>query len=50
MGVIKNRVLNVILQTLNSVLVPLNSVLAPMIGAKMGCYFNNSMFLIKKYN
>ena len=27
--------------TLNSVLAPLNSVSAPMVGAKMGCHFNN---------
>ena len=36
--------------TLNSILAPLNSVLAPMVGVKMGCHFNNSIFLIKKYN
>ena len=27
--------------TMNSVLAPLNSVFAPMVGAKMGCHFNN---------
>ena len=36
--------------TLNSVSAPLTSVFAPMVGAKMGCHFNNSVFLIKKYN
>ena len=36
--------------TLNSVLAPMNSVFAPMIGVKIGCHFNNSMFFIKKYN
>ena len=36
--------------TLNSVLGPLISVFAPMVGAKIGCHFNNSMFLSKKYN
>ena len=36
--------------TLNSVLSPLNSVFAPMVGAKLGCHFNNLMFFIKKYN
>ena len=30
--------------TLNSVLALLNSVFAPMVGAKMGCHFNNLMF------
>ena len=30
--------------TLNSVLAILNSVFAPMVGTKMGCHFNNSMF------
>ena len=29
---------------LNSVLTPLNSAFPPMIGAKMGCHFNNSIF------
>ena len=28
----------------------IDSVFALMIGVKIGCYFNNSMFLIKKYN
>ena len=27
--------------TLNSVLAPMNSVFAQMVGAKMGCHFNN---------
>ena len=36
--------------TLNSVLTPMNSVFVPMVGVKMGCHFNNSMFFIKKYN
>ena len=36
--------------TLNSVLAPMNSVFTPMVGVKMGCHFNNSMFFIKKYN
>ena len=36
--------------TLNSVLALMNSVFAPMVDVKMGCYFNNSMFFIKKYN
>ena len=36
--------------TLNSVLAPLNSVFAPMVGAKLGCHFNNLMLFIKKYN
>ena len=30
--------------TLNSVLTPLNSAFPLMVGAKMGCHFNNSMF------
>ena len=30
--------------TLNSVLAPLNSVFAPIVGAKMRCHFNNSIF------
>ena len=34
--------------TLNSVLASMNSVFTPMVGAKMGCHFNNSMFFIKK--
>ena len=36
--------------TMNSVLVPLNSVLSLMVGIKIRYHFNNSMFLIKKYN
>ena len=36
--------------TLNSVLASMNSVFTPMVGVKMGCHFNNSMFFIKKYN
>ena len=36
--------------TLNSVLPPMNSVFALMVGVKMGCHYNNSMFFIKKYN
>ena len=35
---------------LNSVLASMNSVFALMIGVKIGCHFNNSMFFIKKYN
>ena len=36
--------------TLNNVLAALTNVFTPMVDAKMGCHFNNSMFLIKKYN
>ena len=37
--------------TLNSILTFMNNVFAPMVDVKMGCYFNNSMFFIKKkYN
>ena len=43
MRIAKNEV------TLNSVLELLNGVFAPMIGVKIGCHFNNSMFFIKKY-
>ena len=35
---------------LNSVLTLINSVFVPMVGVKMGCHFNNSMFFIIKYN
>ena len=35
---------------LNSVLAPMISIFALMVGVKMGCHFNNSMFFIKKYN
>ena len=34
--------------TLNSVLALLNSVFALILGVRMGCHFNNSMFIIKK--
>ena len=34
--------------TLNNVLALMNSIFTPMIGAKMRCYFNYSMFFIKK--
>ena len=34
--------------TLNSVLTLMNNVFALMVGVKIGCYFNNSMFFIKK--
>ena len=33
---------------LNSVLATLNSLFAPMVGAKMGCHFNNSIFFLLK--
>ena len=33
--------------TLNSVLAPMNNVFAPMVGIKMGCHFNNLIFLLK---
>ena len=36
--------------TLNSVLTFINSVFTPMIGIKMRCHLNNSIFFIKKYN
>ena len=36
--------------TLDSILVSLNSIFVSMIGVKIGCHFNNSMFLLKKYN
>ena len=36
--------------TLNSVLILINSVFAIMVSVKMGRYFNNSIFFIKKYN
>ena len=52
MGVAKKRVpkSKYYFVILNSVLVLMNNVFAPMVGVKMGCYFNNSMFFIKKYN
>ena len=34
---------------LNSVLAPINIVFALIIGVKIGCYFNISIFFIKKY-
>ena len=50
MGVVKNGGAKCYFATLNSVLAPLNIVFAPMVGAKLGCHFNNLMFFIKKYN
>ena len=41
-GVAKNRVPKAIL--LSYVLTPLNSIFVSMVGAKIGCHFNNSMF------
>ena len=35
---------------LNNVLTPLNNVFVLIVGVKIECYFNNLMFLIKKYN
>ena len=35
---------------LNIILVLMNSVFVPMVGVKIGCHFNNSMFFIKKYD
>ena len=35
---------------LNSVLIPMNNVFVLMADVKIGCYFNNSIFFIKKYN
>ena len=35
---------------LNIILVLMNSVFTPMVGVKIGCHFNNSMFFIKKYD
>ena len=43
MGVVKCH-----FATLDSVLTPMNSIFAPIVGVKMGCHFNNSMFFIKK--
>ena len=37
-------------ETLNNVLTLMNSIFTSMVGAKMKCYFNYSMFFIKKYN
>ena len=47
MGVVKKDV-KCHFTILNSVLVFMNSVFTPMIGIKMGCYFNNSMFFLLK--
>ena len=48
MGVAKKMGVKCYFTTLNGVLAPMNSVFAPMVGVKIGCYFNNSMFFIKK--
>ena len=48
MGVAKKRGIKCHFTTLNNVLTPMNNVFAIMIDVKMGCYFNNSMFFIKK--
>ena len=50
MGVTKNEVSNAILKPLTVFLTPMNSVFTQMIGNKIKCHFNNSMFFIKKYN
>ena len=50
MGVVKKRGAKCHFTTLNSVLAFLNSVFTPIVGIKIGCHFNNSMFFIKKYN
>ena len=50
MGVAKNGGGKGYFITLNNILVPMNNVFAPMVGVKMGCHFNNSIFFIKKYN
>ena len=34
--------------TLNSILAHLNCIFASMIGVKIGCHFNNSMFFLLK--
>ena len=47
MGVAKKRGAKCHFVNLNSVLAPINSVFASMVGVKMGCHFNNSMFLLK---
>ena len=33
--------------TLNSILASINSIFILMVGVKMGCHFNNSIFFIK---
>ena len=49
MGVAKKGVPNAI-AILNSVLALMNSIFVSMVGVKIRCHLNNSMFFIKKYN
>ena len=48
MGVIKKGMPKCHFAILNSVLASMNSIFTPMVSVKMGFYFNNSMFFIKK--
>ena len=50
MGVAKKRGVKYYFATFNSILAPMNNIFALMVDIKIGCYFNNSMFFIKKYN